>query len=279
LGVRLTVLSVADDYVDVIRNPSCGYGKAMNPCVDCRIYMAKMARGFMEQIGGCVVVTGEILGQRPMSQKRRDLAVIERQSGLDGRLLRPLSAKLLPPTLPELEGLIDRERLYDFSGRGRRPLIDLARRLGIRVIPQPSTGCALTETSFAPRVRDLIELQPDAKRRDFELLNVGRHIRIDSQTKIVVGRNQQENAWLERFFERENSEGMVLVSPENFVGPVAVITGQGAGQAVEQAGSILVRYTRQVDRSDATVQVRQPGAAIRAIRARPLESADSLRPL
>lgn len=276
LGVRLTVLSVADDYVNVIRDPSHGYGKAMNPCVDCRIYMAAMARKFMEEVDACVVITGEILGQRPMSQKRPDLAVIEKRSGLEGRLLRPLSAKLLPPTIPEREGWIDREKLYGFSGRGRSPLVDLAKRLGVRWIPQPSTGCSLTEITFAPRVRDLLQSQPDAKRRDFELLNVGRHIRIDGQTKAIVGRREEENAWLELFFEREKSDGLILVSPQNFIGPTALVIGPSAESSVELAGGLLLRFTRRFDPAHAEVRMRKPDGSQHVLTVRPLEAAESI---
>ena len=277
LGMRLTVLSVADDYVNVIRKPSHGYGKAMNPCVDCRIYMAAMARKFMEEVDACVVITGEILGQRPMSQKRPDLAVIEKRAGLEGRLLRPLSAKLLPPTIPEREGWIDRERLYGFSGRGRAPLVELAKQLGVRWIPQPSTGCSLTELTFAPRVRDLLQSQPDAQRRDFELLNIGRHSRLDRQTKVVVGRREEENAWLELFFEREMSDELILVSPQNFVGPTALVIGPGAEPSAEYAGGLLMRYTRQVDPAGAEVRVRKPDGSQQILRVRPLEPAETIR--
>ena len=222
LGVRLTVRSVADDYLEVIRKPSHGYGKGVNPCIDCRIYMCKMAQTLMDQLRACVVVTGEVLGQRPMSQRRWQVEVIERESGLEGRLLRPLSAKLLPPTIPERERLVDRETLYDFNGRGRKRLIALAGQLGIKQIPQPSTGCALTEVTFAPRVRDLMKSHPDATRWDFELLNVGRHVRIDEQRKAVVGRNAKENALLEGLFQRADAPEAAFLHPENFLGPDVV---------------------------------------------------------
>ena len=205
MGARLTVLSVGDDYLDVIRNPLYGYGKGVNPCIDCRIYMCRMAKQFMQEVGACVVATGEILGQRPMSQKRDHLRVIARRSGLEGRLLRPLSAKLLEPTVTEREGSIDRQRLYDFNGRGRKRLIELAHLLGVPQIPSPSTGCALTEPLFAPRVRDLMQHDPLAVRWDFELLSYGRHLRFDVQTKVVIGRNASENAALRSFALREDA--------------------------------------------------------------------------
>jgi len=274
LGVRLTVLSVADDYLDVIREPSYGYGKAVNPCVDCRIYMCKMAKTFMEEVDACVVVTGEVLGQRPMSQRRWQVEVIERKSGLEGRLLRPLSAKLLPPTIPEREGLIDRDRLYEFNGRGRRRLIALAGELGIKRIPQPSTGCALTQATFAPRVRDLLEFHPRATRWDFELLNLGRHVRLDEHTKIVVGRNAEENALLESLFQRAGVCDAAFLHPENFLGPDVLIAGRVTDDAVEFAGALLLRFTRRFDPEDAQIRVTHLGS-YQVIRACASEAARS----
>jgi tRNA-specific 2-thiouridylase len=274
LGVRLTVLSVGDDYLDVIRHPAYGYGRGVNPCIDCRAYMCRMAKQFMEQIDACVVVTGEVLGQRPMSQLRWQVEAIERKSGLEGRLLRPLSGKLLPPTIPEREGFVDREKLYDFNGRGRRKLIALARQLGIREIPQPSTGCALTEVTFAPRVRDLMEFHPSATRWDFELLNVGRYVRLDGQTRIVVGRNQEENALMEAHFQQANASEAAMLDPEGFAGPNVLVVGCVTDEAIRYAGALALRFTRQVDAEDAQVRVVHAGSR-RLIRIRRSESAES----
>ena len=272
LEVRLTVLSVADDYLDVIRQPVYGYGKGVNPCVDCRIYMCKMAGQFMHQVDACLVVTGEVLGQRLMSQRRWQVEVIEQKSGIEGRLLRPLSAKLFPPTIPEREGLIDRDRLYEFTGRGRRELIRLAERLGIREIPQPSTGCALTQVTFAPRVRDLITAHPDATRWDFELLNTGRHLRIDAHTKAVVGRNEAENALLGDFFGRADACEAALVHPESFLGPDVLLVGRVSEEAVKLAGALILRYARRFDPEDAQVRVTDAQGS-RVVRARESEAA------
>lgn len=273
LGVRVTVLSVGDDYLDVLRSPCHGYGKGFNPCVDCRGYMGRMAKQLMEEIDACVVVTGELLGQRPNSQKRPQLDIVEREAGLQGRLLRPLSAKLLPPTIPETEGLIDRDKLYDFTGRSRRPLIELAERLGVTEIPAPSTGCALTETSFAPRVQDLLVRQPDAGRWDFELLNTGRHLRYRDETKIVVGRDESENATLQAFFRRKDASGVTMVEPENFVGPVGLIVGRADDESIALAGALLIRYTRQCDPENALIRV-SAGGEIRVCQARLSDAAE-----
>ena len=247
LGVRQTVLQVGEDYLDLIRSPRHGYGRAVNPCVDCRIHMAKMARQMMENLGACVVITGEILGQRPMSQKRCDLEVVARESGLEGRLLRPLSAKRLAPTIPEREGLVDRSRLYAFVGRGRTKLMALARQLGIRTLPQPSTGCALTEESFAPRVRDLMRFDPAATTWDFELLNIGRHIRLDAATKAVIGRNAEENAALRSFAAREDASESAQIEPESFIGPGVLLVGEPREPSLRLAGALMLRYTRRLE--------------------------------
>lgn len=275
LGVRLTVLSVADDYIEVIREPAFGYGKGFNPCVDCRIYMCRMAGRFMDEVAAELVATGEILGQRPMSQKRQDLDVIANRSGLKGRLLRPLSAKLLPPTVAEQKGLLDRDALFDFAGRARKPLIELANRLGVRSIPTPSTGCALAEKSFAPRVRDLITMDPQATRADFEMLNYGRHFRIDEQTKIVLGRNAAENAALRTLFAKETPLRWALMHPEDFLGPDAVVVGHISRDALEFAGALLLRYAGLEDRLEAAVSVTR-GSEKQALRVRPLPAARTI---
>ena len=278
LGVRVTVLSVGDDYLDLLRNPRHGYGKGFNPCVDCRAYMGRMAKRLMEEIGACVVITGELLGQRPNSQRRPQLDVVASEAGLQGRLLRPLSAKQLPPTIPETEGLIDREKLYGFTGRSRKPLIELATKLGVHEIPAPSTGCALTETTFAPRVKDLLVRRPDASRWDFELLNTGRHIRFSEGTKIIVGRDERENAALQAFFRRLDASDGAMVEPENFVGPVSLVVGQVDDESVAFAGALLIRYTRQCDPEDALVRISE-GGMVRVFQAQASEAAEQVERL
>jgi hypothetical protein len=255
LGVRLRTLSVKPDYADVLKHPRYGYGKGANPCIDCRIYMARMARELMVDLGACAVITGEILGQRPMSQKRRDLDAVARHSGLEGRLLRPLSAKKLAPTIPEREGLVDRERLYEFTGRARGPLVELARQLGVEETPTPSTGCALTEKSFAPRVFDILEFDRGATTWDFELLNLGRHIRRDRQSKVVVGRDARENAALAAMFSRAEASAGAYLHPHNFLGADAILVGEPDADAVNFAAALVVRYSSQSDFPSALIEV------------------------
>lgn len=243
LGVKLTVVGQDDDYLDLVRRPRWGYGRGANPCVDCRIYMFDRALRYMERLGGDFLASGEVLGQRPMSQKRRDLDVIAYHSRSEELLLRPLSAKLLPPTKPEREGWVDRRRLYGIQGRSRKQLIALAKQFGIDEIPNPSTGCALTEKAFSRKVFDLIEFDDAAARWDFDLLKTGRHFRMDGLTKIVVGRSAEENAALRYLHESPDARSEALLQPNGFPGPTVLVIGRASDSAVDFAVGMIVRYS------------------------------------
>jgi len=259
LGIRVTVVGQEPDYIDLVRAPRFGYGRGANPCVDCRIYMFQKAKIFMEQCDAQFVVSGEIVGQRPMSQKRRDLEVISYHSELDDRLLRPLSARLLPPTRPEREGIVDRERLYDFSGRSRKGLIKLAKSLGISEIPSPSTGCALTEPRFSRKVFDLIEHEPNGDVWNYDLLKYGRHFRCDDDTKIVVGRHESDNQMLKLMHRSPHESDTILVSPRGFPGPRVLIVGPATDATFEIAASLLLRYAHRSATKGLEVEVDRGG--------------------
>jgi tRNA(Ile)-lysidine synthase TilS/MesJ len=276
LGIALTVLPVGDDYLDLVRRPRFGYGRGMNPCIDCRIYMCRMAKRLMEELGAEMVVSGEVLGQRPMSQRRQDLLAIAKHSGLGNRLLRPLSAQLLPPTLPETVGLVDRARLYGFTGTGRRKLIELARRLGIREIPGPSGGCILADRSTAARVRDLLRYRPDASRWDFELARGGRHFRYSEATKIVLSRRAAEDTWLQAVARQGHPATTAILVPENFPGPSALLVGTAGNAAVQFAGALILARCRQVDPAKAQFRVTRAGET-RVIRVEPQAAAASAK--
>jgi hypothetical protein len=254
LQVPFTVLHQEDDYVDVIRQPRHGYGKGANPCVDCRVYMFRHAKRVMEQVGADLVISGEVVGQRPMSQKRRDLLIIARESGLEDRLLRPLSAKLLAPTLPERTGQIDRERLFAFHGRGRKELAALAQFYGFTEIPPPSTGCPLAETSFAGKVHDLIRFDLESAPWDFELLKVGRHIRTDARTKVIVGRQAADNERLRWMYRQPGSRASALLVPTAFRGPTVLVVGPATDETLTVAGSLLLRFAKDYDPETAWVE-------------------------
>jgi len=278
IGVKLTVHHAGDDYLEVIRNPLYGYGKGANPCIDCRIYMCRAAKRLMERIGACAVATGEVVGQRPMSQKRQHLELIARHCGLEDRLLRPLSARLLPPTIPERQRLIRREKLYDFNGRSRRPLIALAAALGIDHGTSPSSGCSLAEPLFARRVHDLLQFCGGASRRDFELLNCGRHFRFDERTKIVIGRNKADNAALEAFATGRDAAGEALLTPQGFRGPAALVLGEPAQPALDFAAALIMRYAGRNATGGGQIRVRRSGETW-TTRAEASPEAESAAPL
>jgi hypothetical protein len=259
LNVRLTVLASGNDYLHLVKRPSFGRGKGANPCVDCRIYMFQRAKTFMEEIGAHFVASGEVIGQRPMSQKRNDLDVIAYHSDLEGLLLRPLCAKRLRPTIPEKEGWVDRERLYDISGRSRKELLALAEKYGIKNVPAPSTGCALTEPLFSKKVFDVLRHSPQADAWEFELLKIGRHFRFDAQTKVVVGRRESDNAALEYMYRLPDSASTALLTPENFVGPTALVLGRASEPALEFAVGLMVRYGKRQPADERRIRVEAQG--------------------
>ncbi len=243
LGVKLTFVSQGDDYLDLIKNPKYGHGHGMNPCVDCRIYMYRLGAALMEKVGASFVISGEVLGQRPMSQMLKQLLTIARDSGLEGRLLRPLSARFLPPTLPEKEGIVDRAKLLDIQGRSRKRLHELARYYGLSYDSSASTGCALTDEGFANKVKDLVAHKPDAGRWDFELLKAGRHLRLDDHARVILGREEADNLLIERYFQEAPEDEATLVRPKDFGGPVAIIAGDFSRERVLTTGGLIVRYT------------------------------------
>ena len=242
LGVKLTVLQTEEDYLDLIKNPEFGYGKGANPCVDCRIYMFKKAKRYMEQTGASFIISGEVVGQRPMSQKKQDLDIISCHSDLEGLLLRPLSAKLLPPTLPEREGWVDREKLYDIQGRSRKQLIKLAHEFELKEIPTPSTGCSLTEPLFSRKVFDLFQIEDSKEMWDYELLKIGKHYRFDNQTKVIVARNEEEYYQLQYFHEIPESRSEAFIDPDDFAGPGAIIAGPLTDQSLDYACGLVLRF-------------------------------------
>ena len=194
LGVKLRVVDFLDDVVALIENPPHGFGGAMNPCIDCHATMIRRAGELMVELGYDFVATGEVQGQRPMSQNKQALGVVEKSSGLKGRLVRPMSAKLLEPTIPELEGKLDREKLLDISGRSRDRQIALAAAFGIVDYPSPAGGCKLTEEGFGRKLKDLLDHEGLRNRRLVELLTIARHFRLPDGTGLVVGRDRTDNA-------------------------------------------------------------------------------------
>jgi len=244
-GVPIRVIYKGMDYMKIVQNPPHGYGRGMNPCIDCRIYMLNKVKEMMTGAGASFVLTGEVLGQRPMSQRRGAIQTIEKESGLEGRILRPLSAQHFPPTIPELEGIVDREKLLSFSGRSRKPQIDLADKLGVRDYPCPAGGCLLTDKVIAARLRDLFAHVPDYDLADLHLLRVGRHFRLNPGLKIILGRNKPENEQIQ-VLARPTS---ALFKPRDFRGPTCLAVGKWDAEAERIIGEILAAYSQDEKRS------------------------------
>lgn len=240
LGIPLRVFNVSEEYLNVVRNPKHGYGSNMNPCIDCRIFMLKKAKAYMEESGGSFIITGEVLGQRPMSQRKDAMRLIEKEAGLEELILRPLSAQFLPVTLPEREGWIDREKLLNIQGRSRKPQMKLAEQFNIHDYPCPAGGCLLTDPGFARRIRDLMDHQYDFSLNDVHLLKFGRHFRLSPKVKLVVGRNEEENHKIETF----SQAGDTLLKTVRYPGPVSLLRGEADETERERAASITARYSK-----------------------------------
>lgn len=238
-GIPIRVIAKGMDYMKIVEHPKHGHGRGMNPCIDCRIYMLRRVRE-MIPAEGSFVITGEVLGQRPMSQHRRAIETIERESGLEGLILRPLSACHFLPTIPEREGVVDRERLLSISGRSRKPQIELAEKLGVKDYPCPAGGCLLTDPVIAQRLRDLFMYAPDYDMLDLHLLKTGRHFRLNERLKVILGRNKSENEIL----KLHSGPGYIVLRPANFRGPWALLCGNGAGAEDKRlAGSIMAAFS------------------------------------
>jgi tRNA-specific 2-thiouridylase len=239
VGIPLQVLDITEPHLAMLRNPPHGYGNNMNPCIDCHILMLREAGKVMEENEGDFLFTGEVLGQRPMSQNKASLRVVERGSAYEGLILRPLSARLLPETIPEQEGWVDRERLLAIRGRSRKEQMALARRYRITTYLSPAGGCLLTDPIFSRRLRDLFNNRDPIQIRDIELLKIGRHLRLAQAIKVIVGRNAQDN---ERISEMV-APGDDLLKVEAYPGPLCLIPTGGTAEDVAQAAAVCVRYS------------------------------------
>jgi tRNA-specific 2-thiouridylase len=238
LNVPLKVLPVEKDYIKMVCNPKHGYGKNMNPCVDCKIFILKKAAIYAKEVGADFLFTGEVLGERPMSQHGPALRTIEEEAGLKGKLLRPLSAKLLPETVAERKGLVDRNKLMAISGRSRKPQFQLAKEFGITNYPSPAGGCLLTCEEYSKKLNDLIKHKKVVSASDAGLLHIGRHFRL-GENKIIVGRNEVENKFLTA---RKNRSEFYFELPD-IVGPVTVLQGAKTKKAIQTAAGLTAFYS------------------------------------
>lgn len=238
LGATFKAIYLGEEYLEVVRKPKHGYGKNLNPCIDCRILKLKKAKTFMQEIGATFIITGEVLGQRPMSQHRQALSLIEKEAGLEGLILRPLSAKLFPPTLVEEKAWVNREALLDISGRTRKPQIALAAQMGIKDYPCPAGGCLLADPGFSKRLKDLMK-HDSFTVRDIEFLKLGRYFRIKPNFSLSVGRDEGENNRLVNIRGKED----VIFEPFTEAGPTAIGRGRLNAEIKSICSKIIARYT------------------------------------
>lgn len=252
LGIKLHIIDVVDDYKDVVINPKHGYGANLNPCLDCKGFMVARARDWMEAQGFDFIITGEVIGQRPMSQRKDTMPVIARESGANDRLLRPLCAKLLPPTLPEAEGWVDRDRLLDFSGRNRKPQMALAEAFGFTDWAQPAGGCCfLTDASYSAKLTDLWRARGSREYEldDIMLLKVGRHLRPKPHFKLIVSREQGENNFLRGYRHQ-----FATLETTSHKGPLTLVDGEPNTEDLNLAAAIVARYSQGRDADRVTVR-------------------------
>lgn len=263
LGIKLHIIDIIEQYKDVVINPKHGYGANLNPCLDCKIFMVSKAHDWMAAHDFDFIITGEVVGQRPMSQRKQTMPLVARDSGADDRLVRPLCAKNLPPTLPEREGWLERERLHGFSGRSRKPQIALAASYGIEDFAQPAGGCCfLTDHTYAVKLEDLWKSRG---RRDYELddimlLKIGRHLRPRPHFKLIIGREDGENRFLEGYRKR-----FVHMFPSSHVGPLVLLDGDVDADDIELAARLTARFSKGRDAGLVSVEVNDMTGVSRTI--------------
>jgi len=239
IQLPLKVVDLTEPHLEIVKHPAHGYGGNMNPCIDCHALMLRKAGHMLEEEAAHFIITGEVLGQRPMSQNLKALSTVAAQSGFPRLILRPLSAKLLQATIPEEKGWVQRELLLNLSGRSRKPQMELARKLHITDYPSPSGGCLLTDPIFSKRLKDLFSHEPQLEIRDIELMKVGRHFRIGPHARLVVGRNKGENETIASLAKPED----LLFTAQSVPGPTVLILGDLPPQRERLAAAITVSYS------------------------------------
>ena len=274
LGIKLHIIDVIEEYKQVVMNPRYGYGHNLNPCLDCKIFMVRkaLAWAWMEENKFDFIITGEVIGQRPKSQLKQSMPLIARQSGAEARLLRPLCAKNLAPTLPEREGWVDREQLFKFHGRNRKPQIALAKSLGYEDFAQPAGGCCfLTDKSYSAKLADLWQTRGSREYEldDIMLLKVGRHLRPRPHFKLIIGREEGENNYLSGY-QRE----FVSMSTISHPGPLALVDGEVSDADLDLGARILARYSQGRDAASVDVEVKYRNGDTRCLHVEPFSPLD-----
>jgi tRNA-uridine 2-sulfurtransferase len=255
-NIPLHIHDITDDYLVMLKNPPAGYGKNMNPCMDCHALMFQMAGAFMQTNGFDFLFSGEVVGQRPMSQNANSLRYVEKHSGFKGHILRPLCSQNLPETPMEQNGLVDRAQLLNLSGRSRKPQIALAREFGITDYPSPAGGCLLTDPGYARRLKDLIEHGAELARKSLHMLKFGRHMRLNADAKIIVGRTKRDN---EKIMAHVDPKKDAVLIVKGYPGPTVVLPGAGPKEVLFLAGAICAGYSKAANDSTATIQITSAG--------------------
>ncbi len=244
LGAKFKQVNISREFIDVVRNPEHGYGKNLNPCIDCKIFMLRKAKQIMKRMKADFVFTGEVLGQRPMSQNNNALKLIQKESGLGDYLLRPLSAKILPKTVPEQNKLINKNKLLDIQGRQRKRQLELAKKYKIKDYSTPAGGCLLTNEGYANKLKDLLDHDSDCSVEDIKILKIGRHFRLDDKTKVIIGRNEQDNDQLLQF--KKNND--IVLEAKDAVGPVSLLRGAFSKRSLRLASMMTARYSDDINK-------------------------------
>lgn len=251
-GIPLKIIDITDDYLTMLENPKAGYGKNMNPCMDCHVMMFSKAGEIMKQEGFDFLFSGEVAGQRPKSQNKNAMRYVEKNSGFAGFILRPLSAKILPRSIAEKQGLIDREKLCSISGRSRKIQLQMAKEFGVKDFPAPAGGCLLTDQNFSNRLKDLMSGNKKYEIRELYLLRHGRHIRLDGRTKAVVGRAEKDNDNILKYYQKDKD---ILIKHASLPGPAMLITSGAGGEMVKKAASICAGYTKTKPSDPAVMKI------------------------
>lgn len=255
MGIPLLVENISEVHLEMLKNPHYGYGKNMNPCIDCHAMMFRLAGEIMAEQGFDFLFSGEVLGQRPMSQNSNALRSVANYSGHPDRIIRPLSAKLLPETTIEEQGLVDRNRLLDIQGRSRKPQEALAKEWGLTDFPSSGGGCLLTEIHFSDRLRDLVKHQPDCNVDDVELLKIGRQFRLSKQSKLTLGRHQKDNDAI----RAADRSGYIILRTPGVSGPLGLVSGKPSEEDLQTAGAILATYGKGKNQEEVGVLAEMPG--------------------
>jgi len=249
IDIPLVVVDFSDEHFEMVKNPKHGYGKNMNPCIDCHAMMMRHCGELLEKYHADFIITGEVLNQRPMSQNRSALDIVKNESGIGHKILRPLCAKNLNPTQMEIEGLIDREALLDIKGRNRKVQIELASKWGILEYPSPAGGCKLTEPNYSVRLKDLLMYKKNASKKDLELLKIGRHFRVSKDAKIISTRTENEGDLLEQLLSGED----LMFLARDYNGSTVAMIGKATDEDIEFAARITGRYCKGREEKSVTI--------------------------